>query len=200
MVEKIIRISGTAIPIPGNNIDTDTITPSGSMKSLDYTNESLGVFLFSNERKKYQNHPLNDPKYGGASIMIVGGNFACGSSRETAPQAINRHGIQAIVGESYAGIFESTCKNLGMAAVTTSPEDLSDLATNTRDNPNTVYVIDLESMTLDYNGKRIQIAMPTSSRAALIEGKWDAVEMLENNLPQIKLMPSKLPYVNGFAN
>lgn len=195
-IENIIKVSGTAIPIPGDNIDTDQITPADAMTELTY--DSVVKYLFRDARKKDSNHPLNDSRYNGASIMLVGKNFGSGSSRETAPQAIKRYGINALVGESFAAIFEGNCRALGMPAVTASPEDNRTLMELTQREPQTAYTVDLESMAINYNGRRVQIAMPEPSRIALMERRWNALEMLKVNEHKVRRVAGALPYIGGF--
>ena len=195
---KILKVSGTAIPIRGDNIDTDQITPADAMTERTFDNAVN--YLFRDARIADPNHPLNDTRYLGASIMIVNRNFGSGSSRETAPQAITRSGIKGLVGESYAAIFEGNCRALGIPAVTATTLDIEELMNYTRNYPNTKYTIDLATKTLAYGKKRVPIDMPESSRLALIEGKWDALSMLKANFRKVNEVAGKLPYMNGFTN
>lgn len=193
---KIVRILGTAIPIPGDNIDTDRITPADAM--TEPTFDKAVDYLFRDARRADPNHPLNDPRYHKASIMLVNKNFGSGSSRETAPQAIMRYGIRAIVGESYAVIFEGNCAALGIPAVTVSASDISTLMSLTQDTPQTVFRLDLEAKTLSYNGTTIPVELPESTRIALMTGRWNALEMLKANELKTRQVAQALPYMRGF--
>ncbi len=195
---KILRVSGTAIPIKGDNIDTDQITPADAMTETTFANAVN--YLFRDARKADANHPLNDSRYKGSSIMIVEKNFGSGSSRETAPQAIMHYGIRAIVGESYAAIFEGNCRSLGIPAVTATSSVISELMEYTKNNPGTEYTIDLGTKTLAFGQVAVPINIPESSRLALLEGKWDALSMLKANSDKTKRVAIGLPYMNGFAN
>src|SRR5574341_990813 len=113
---KIIKISGTAVPLHGNDIDTDRIIPARYLKEVTFAR--MGEYPFFDERfdgaGRKKDHTLNDPEYRGASLLFVNKNFGCGSSREHAPQALHRFGIKAIVGESFASIFAGNWDSTGM--------------------------------------------------------------------------------------
>ncbi len=194
---KVVRISGTAIPIPGDNIDTDRITPADAM--TEPTFDRAVEYLFRDARKADTNHPLNDDRYQGASIMLVEKNFGSGSSRETAPQAIMRYGIKALVGESFAVIFAGNCTALGMPAATVSTEDIAHLMEYTRNNPKAVFELNLEAKTLSYNGIYLPVELPESTRIALMTGGWNAMEMLKANKRKINEVAGRLPYIDGYA-
>lgn len=193
---RIIEISGTAIPIPGDNIDTDQITPADAMKEPTFDNAAS--YLFRDARKKDANHPLNDPRYEGASVMFVGKNFGSGSSRETAPQAIKRYGIKALVGESFAAIFAGNCKALGIPAVTSSYDAITSLMEFTRENPNTIYTLNLGTKTLGYDGTFVPIDLPEPTRIALMQGSWNALNELKSNANQVREISGRLAYTSGF--
>src|SRR5512144_2954476 len=110
----IVTIRGRAVPVRGNDVDTDRIIPARFLKSITF--EGLERHLFADEAA----HPTADPKYAGAAIMLVNANFGCGSSREHAPQAIYRRGIRAIVGESFSEIFFGNSLALGLPCVKVS--------------------------------------------------------------------------------
>ena len=183
---KVVRISGTVIPIPGDNIDTDRITPADAM--TEPTFDRAVEYLFRDARKADRNHPFNDDRYQGASIMLVEKNFGSGSSRETAPQAIMRYGIKTLVGESFAAIF-----------ATATSEDIAHLIEYTRNNPKTVFELNLETKTLSYNGIYLPVELPESTRIALMTGGWNAMEMLKANKNKINEVAGKLPYIDGYA-
>ena len=103
-LEKITQVSGTAVYVPGSDIDTDRIIPARFMKCVTF--DGLGDYLFYDVRKNAdgsdKDHPLNAPQFKGATVLLSGVNFGCGSSREHAPQAIYRYGFRAVVAESFA--------------------------------------------------------------------------------------------------
>src|SRR5438270_10148952 len=98
-MNKITTIQGRALPLRGDDIDTDRIMPARFLVSVSF--EGLERHVFTDDRASMPAHPFNDPRYRGASILVVNANFGCGSSREHAPQGLLRFGIRAIVGESF---------------------------------------------------------------------------------------------------
>ena len=113
---KITSVSGRAVNVPGNDIDTDRIIPARFMKCVTFY--GLGEFLFhdvcKNDDGSDKPHPLNEPRFKGATILLSGANFGCGSSREHAPQAIQKYGFKAVIAENFAEIFFGNCTTLGI--------------------------------------------------------------------------------------
>ena len=200
-IVKIVKISGTAVPMRGNDIDTDRIIPARYLKEVTFAR--MGDYPFFDERYssdgKKKDHPFNDPEYSGASVLFVNKNFGCGSSREHAPQALNRFGIKVIVGESFAAIFTGNCTMMGLPTVTVSEKDIQQLIKSVEENPKTEYSIDLDSKTLTYGKITVAIDLPNTSRTALMEGSWDSTALLRANLAQVKQTAAKLPYIGNFA-
>jgi 3-isopropylmalate/(R)-2-methylmalate dehydratase small subunit len=201
-IVKIVKISGTAVPIRGNDIDTDRIIPARYLKEVSFAR--MGEYPFFDERfdssGKKKDHPFNDPEYRGASILFVNKNFGCGSSREHAPQAIYRFGIKALVGESFAAIFAGNCTMMGLPAVVVGAKEIDQLMKSVEENPRTEYHVDLATKTLSYGDIKIAIDLPETYRTALTEGSWDSTALLRANLDQVKKTAAKLPYMSGFLN
>jgi len=201
-ITKITRLTGKAIPIRGNDIDTDRIVPARYMKEVTFSR--MGEYPFYDERfdaeGRPQPHPFNDARRGGASILFVNKNFGCGSSREHAPQALYRFGIRAIVGESFGAIFAGNCIMLGMPAVTVSPGDMEELMKTAESKPEAVFTLDLESKTLHYGERAMAVDIPETTRKALVGGWWDTTAMLLGNMEKIKKVAVKLPYTRGFKD
>jgi len=201
-IVKIAKVSGSAVPIRGNDIDTDRIIPARYLKEVTFSR--MGDYPFFDERYdgagKKKDHPFNDPEYNGASVLFVNKNFGCGSSREHAPQALYRFGIKAIVGESFAAIFAGNCTIMGLPAVTVGAKEIEQLMKSVEENPRTEYSIDLESKTLSYGNHKIAIDLPETYRNALTTGSWDSTAMLRANLEQVKKTAAKLPYMTGFSS
>lgn len=199
---KIIKLAGTALPMRGNDIDTDRIIPARYLKEVTFAR--MGDYPFFDERYsadgKKKDHPFNDPEYSGASVLFVNKNFGCGSSREHAPQALNRFGIKVIVGESFAAIFAGNCTMMGVPTVTVGEKDIQALMKSVEENPKLEYTIDLESKTLTYGKNQIAIDLPETSRTALMTGVWDSTALLRANLSQVKQTAARLPYIGNFAN
>jgi 3-isopropylmalate/(R)-2-methylmalate dehydratase small subunit len=200
-IVKITKASGTAVPIRGNDIDTDRIIPARYLKEVTFAR--MGEYPFFDERfdaaGKKKDHPFNDPEYKGASLLFVNKNFGCGSSREHAPQAIYRFGIKAIVGESFAAIFAGNCTMMGLPAVVVGAKEIDQLMKSVEENPRTEYSVDLETKTLSYDNVKIAIDLPETYRTALIMGSWDSTALLRANLEQVKKTAAKLPYMSGFS-
>jgi len=200
-VVKITHVCGTAVPIRGNDIDTDRIIPARYLKEVTFGR--MGEYPFFDERfdaaGKKKDHPFNDPEYKGASILFVNKNFGCGSSREHAPQALYRFGIKAIVGESFATIFAGNCTMMGLPTVTVGAKEIARLMTSVEDNPRTEYTVDLETKTISYGNEKFTIDLPDSYRTALTQGFWDSTALLRANLEQVRKTAAKLPYMNGFS-
>ena len=199
-IVKITAISGTAVPIRGNDIDTDRIIPARYLKEPTFAR--MGDYPFFDERfdqsGKKKDHPLNDPEYRGASILFVNKNFGCGSSREHAPQALYRFGIKTIVGESFAAIFAGNCTMMGLPAVVVGPKEIDQLMKSVEESPRTEYSVDLESRTISYGNQKLSFDMPETYRTALTLGYWDSTALLRANLDQVKLTAAKLSYISGF--
>jgi len=200
---KIVRVAGRALPIRGNDIDTDRIVPARYLKEATFAR--MGEYPFFDERfdaaGKPKAHPFNDDRFKGAAILLANKNFGCGSSREHAPQALHRFGIHAIVGESFAAIFAGNCVMLGLPAVTIGEREIEALMGLAESEPQTPFILDIEKKTLSYaGGQSMPIAIPETSRRALLEGSWDSTAMLRANLGKVKAVSAKLPYMTGFKS
>lgn len=198
---KVTSVRGTAVPIRGNDIDTDRIIPARYLKEVTFAR--MGEYPFFDERFDASGnpkpHPLNDPRFKGASLLFVNKNFGCGSSREHAPQALYRYGIQAIVGESFAAIFAGNCTMMGVPAVTVSARDIEALMQAVEREPTTVFSLDLEGKTLAMGEQKTVIDLPETYRSALTGGSWDSTGLLRANLAEVRKTAAKLPYTTNFA-
>ena len=188
-IPKLTQLSGTAIPVRGNDIDTDRILPARYLKETTFAR--MGEYPFFDERfdsaGRLKPHPFNDPKYKGASLLFANKNFGCGSSREHAPQALYRFGIRAIVGESFAAIFAGNCIMLGIPAVTIALADMEALMRAIESNPQITFTLDLEAKTLFHEQERVvSFTMPETSRKALLDGAWDSTSVLRANLGKLR--------------
>jgi 3-isopropylmalate/(R)-2-methylmalate dehydratase small subunit len=194
------RVEGRAIPLPGDEIDTDRIIPARYLREITF--ETLGKYAFIDERYDEKGnpkpHPLNDPRFQGGTILLVNRNFGCGSSREHAPQSLMRMGIQAFVGESFAEIFSGNCTALGLPAVRVSHEDAMTLMARVEAAPTLVLVIDLEASSLLAGADRFSFTMPETDRRSLVTGQWDTTSVLLANRASIHAAAQRIPYVSGF--
>ena len=198
-IEKIQRLAGRGLPLPGDNIDTDRIIPARFLRAITF--EGLEQHLFEDDRKQLAaaggTHPVADGKYAGATILLVNANFGCGSSREHAPQAIRRYGIRAVVGESYSEIFFGNSVALGMPCVTADHSSLSALMQLVETNPAVALVVDLEAMRVSAGQKNFAIALPSTARESFLDGTWDATGLLLDRFEEVEAVADRLPYVNG---
>ncbi|HXH83622.1 MAG TPA: 3-isopropylmalate dehydratase small subunit [Candidatus Tectomicrobia bacterium] len=190
------QITGRGIPLPGNDIDTDRIIPARFLKAVTF--EGLGEHAFADARTQNPEHPFNSPAYQGASVLIVGQNFGCGSSREHAPQALMRWGIRAIVGGSFAEIFFGNCVMLGIPCLTASPEDIDWLQKAVARAPREPITVDVEKQEVRFGDRVIKATMPDGPRNQLVTGTWDSTAVLLEGGAAIEATAKKLPYVVGF--
>jgi 3-isopropylmalate/(R)-2-methylmalate dehydratase small subunit len=190
------RISGRGIPMPGNDIDTDRIIPARYLKSVTF--EGLEDHVFADARKQDPEHPFNQPAYQGASVLVVGLNFGCGSSREHAPEALRRWGIQGIVGGSFAEIFFGNCTALGIPCVTAGAAELEWLQRTVAREPGRELTLDLERGEVRFADRAIPIRVPEGTRQQLTSGTWNATGVLLEAGDAIERTARALPYVAGF--
>jgi 3-isopropylmalate/(R)-2-methylmalate dehydratase small subunit len=195
---SVTRVAGTGCVVRGDDIDTDRIIPARFLRCVTF--DGLGEHAFEDDRRQAKgNHPLDDARFAGASILLVGRNFGCGSSREHAPQSLMRFGFQAFVGESYAEIFFGNCVALGLPAVTLPRAELDRLMDAVELDPAQELVLDLAAGTLVSRVGTQRIAMPDGARRQLLEGSWDATAVLMEAQDAIRETAARLPYVGGFA-
>jgi 3-isopropylmalate/(R)-2-methylmalate dehydratase small subunit len=197
----IRTLTGRGLPLPGSDIDTDRIIPARFMKAVTF--DGLGEHAFHDVRfdadGKPKDHPFNDARYRGASILLVGSNFGCGSSREHAPQALMRFGIRAILGVSFAEIFAGNCLSIGVPAATLSAVDASVLMESIVGDPALEITLDLVSGAVRAGGREMRIEIPESARSQLVNGTWDGTSVLLGNLSEIAATAARLPYLRGFG-
>jgi 3-isopropylmalate/(R)-2-methylmalate dehydratase small subunit len=187
-------ISGTGIPLVGNDIDTDRIIPARFLRCVTF--DGLGEQVFADDRTALQGkHPFDLPQYQKAKILVVNANFGCGSSREHAPQAIAKWGIEAIVGESFAEIFLGNCLTMGIPCVTTSSGNIKSIQNLLQGNPDISMTLDLENLKIQCGHYSSIVKMDSGAKSMLTTGKWDTCGLLIKNIEQIKATSTKLPYV-----
>ena len=193
-------VTGPAIPVRGNDIDTDRIIPARYLKCVVF--DGLGEHAFTDDRAELRGrgevHPFDDPRFAAARILLVDRNFGCGSSREHAPQALARwgRGIQAIVGESFAEIFAGNCLALGIPCVTASPEALERLMALAERAPDTSFTLSLEECRLTPDGETaVPVQIPDGARHQLLAGTWDTTGELLEARDEAARTAARLPYV-----
>ena len=195
---KIERIAGRGCVLRGSDIDTDRIIPARYLRSVSF--DGLGEHAFEDDRIQAKgNHPLDDDRFAGSSILIVGENFGCGSSREHAPQSLMRFGFDAFVGASFAEIFAGNCTALGLPCVTLEPADLATLMDSVELDPGQEVVIDLEARTVTSRAGTMAAGIRDGTRQQLLEGSWNATSVLLEAGDAIEGAAGRLPYLGGFA-
>ena len=192
------RISGTALIIQGEDIDTDRIIPARFLKCVSF--DALGDQVFADDRLELAGeHPFDQERFKGASILIVNGNFGCGSSREHAPQALMRWGIRAVVGVSFAEIFFGNCLALGIPCASASPDQILAIQALVNDDATRHWTLDLEEMALASDQDRWDVTIDAGPRDMLLSGRWDATSQLLDNSSKVEGLMNRLPYLNNFA-
>lgn len=193
------QVSGRAVFIPGADIDTDRIIPARFMKCVTF--DGLGEFAFydvrfDSETGEKTHHPLNDPRFKGASILVAGENFGCGSSREHAPQSLRKYGFNGVIAESFAEIFFGNSTTLAMPCVIASAADVAKLRDAIEADATIVVTIDVDKLRVTTSsGLDFPVTMPDSARDALISGRWDPIQELLDNDKAIEAKARELHYV-----
>ena len=194
MVSEVKTVSGRGIPVVGNDIDTDRIIPARFLRCVTF--DGLGAEVFADDRIQAKGqHPFDLPTYQGAKILVVNNNFGCGSSREHAPQAIAKWGIQAIVSESFAEIFFGNCVAMGIPCVTATPEAVQQLQEAIAATPTLPVTINLETLRVQYGDVAVPVVIGEGVRQMMISGTWDACGQLVAQAEAVKATASRLPYV-----
>ena len=194
-LSPIKKVTGRAVPVEGDDIDTDRIIPARYMRCVTF--DGLGEFLFRDIRQtpegKSTNHPIDQAQFKGSTILVSGMNFGCGSSREHAPQAIVRAGFKAVIAGNFAEIFFGNSTTLGLPCVTAKKEDLEALTQLIKKEPSTEVQIDLENLKVSAGKLSFPVTMKASAQQGLLSGRYDAIADLLANLPKVKELAAQLP-------
>ena len=203
--ERITLVEGRALPMRGDDIDTDRIMPARFLKAVTF--DGLERHLFEDERTGsaaadrghgHGVHPFDNPHYHGATILLVNSNFGCGSSREHAPQALRRSGIRAVVGESFSEIFFGNSLMIGMPCVTATALEIRELMDRVEERPESQLRLDLSKGTCEMEGYRCAISLPPNARDAFVTGAWDTTGLLLERYDEVNGVAARLPYISGF--
>ena len=193
-MSQVTQIVGRGIPLFGDDIDTDRIIPARFLKCVTF--DGLGEHAFEDDRQQLKGeHSFDQTQYQGAEILVANRNFGCGSSREHAPQAIARWGIQALVAESFAEIFFGNCVAMGIPCVTASGEDVKALQGAIASNPQAPLTLYLTTMTVSVGNLSIPVTMGEGPRQMFLAGTWDACGQLVAQRSQIQTTAAQLPYM-----
>ncbi len=197
--EQVERVAGTGCVVRGDDIDTDRIIPARFLRAITF--DGLGEHAFEDDRLQAKgDHPFDDERFQAASVLIVGRNFGCGSSREHAPQALMRRGLRAFVGASFAEIFFGNCTALGLPCVTLSAEDTAGLMDSVELEPGQEVVVDVAARTVSSRAGTVKAAIPDGTRQQLLEGTWNATAVLLEAGDLIEATAGRIPYLNDFAS
>ncbi len=198
MTSEVKSISGSGIPLVGNDIDTDRIIPARFLKCVTF--DGLGEHAFEDDRIALNGeHPFDRKEYQNANILVVNRNFGCGSSREHAPQAIAKWGIKAIIGESFAEIFLGNCVAIGVPCITSDSRTVMRSQELIIANPQALVTVNLETMQMQCGDFSAPVSMGEGARNMFISGSWDACGQLVASSEQVKATAAKLLYINWSA-
>ena len=190
------RIEGSGLPLRGDNIDTDRIIPARFLKAITF--EGLGDHVFEDDRASMSDHPFSNPAYRQARIILANDNFGSGSSREHAPQALKRWGIDACLGESFSEIFRSNALAIGLPCVTAPPEDIARLMDLVESMPDTQLALSLSDRRVTVDGQLIVVEVDDPVREAFLTGTWDATGLLLDDFDVVRGVAARVPYIRGF--
>jgi 3-isopropylmalate/(R)-2-methylmalate dehydratase small subunit len=173
-MEPFRRVEGIVCPLDRSDVDTDQIIPKQFLKRIERT--GFGEFLFWDWRGE-EGFPLDRPEYAGASILVTGRNFGCGSSREHAPWALEDFGFRAVIAPSFADIFQNNCTKIGMVPVVLPEEDVREIMREATDNPGVSGAVDLERQVVRTpGGREVPFDFDPIVRERLLNG-WDDIAL-----------------------
>jgi len=198
--KTVTAVTGPAVPVRGNDIDTDQIVPARFLKEVTFDN--MGEYAFYDVRRDDEgtlnNHPFN--RYPNATILVVNENFGCGSSREHAPQALMRWGIDGLIGESFAEIFAGNCQALGLPTATADHETVEWIMERVEADPALELTIDIEDETVTVGDEVAEVTINDSQREALLQGIWDTTALMKSYMDEVRQTANEVPYLNEFAD
>jgi 3-isopropylmalate/(R)-2-methylmalate dehydratase small subunit len=192
----IAMVTGRGLPLRGNDLDTDRIMPARFLRAVTF--EGLERHVFEDDRAADPKHAFNDPRFTGASILVVNRNFGCGSSREHAPQGLARFGIKAIVGESFSEIFLGNAAVLGMPCFSADHASIDALQSAIERAPDLSIEANVDSGAVTAGDLRIAASLPAALRDSFLSGQWNPTAMLLEKFEAVRAVSQKLPYISGF--
>ena len=198
MAERIDRVRGRGCVLRGDDIDTDRIIPARFLRCVVF--DGLGEHAFEDDRLQAKgDHPIDDPRFAGANVLIVGRNFGCGSSREHAPQSLMRRGFRAFVGGSFAEIFAGNCTALGLPCLVLDGDDLEALMDAVDARADQIVTVDVAARSVTCDVGTFAAQIPDGTREQLLEGSWNATAVLFDAGDAIERAAARLPYVDQFS-
>ena len=182
-MDKFVKLTGVAAPLPVVNIDTDMIIPKDYLKTIKRTGLGKGLFAearYNEDGSVNETFVLNKPAYQNATILVAGDNFGCGSSREHAPWALLDFGIRCVISTSFADIFYNNCFKNGILPIVVSQDDLDKLMDDASRGSNAILTVDLEAQEITGpDGGRIGFEIDAFRRHCLLNGLDDIGLTLE---------------------
>jgi 3-isopropylmalate/(R)-2-methylmalate dehydratase small subunit len=194
----IRQIAGRALPLRGDDIDTDRIMPARFLKAVSF--EELERHLFEDDRAADPRHAFGDPRYTGASILIVNANFGCGSSREHAPQGLARAGFRAMIGRSFSEIFQGNSAMIGVPCFVAGGEEIERLQALVEAAPEVEIAADVATGVITAGSLRVEATLPPALRDGFLSGQWNPTAMLLARFDEVRAVAARLPYLTGFQN
>ena len=195
---SIKSFEGKAVYVPGDDVDTDRIIPARFMKCITF--DGLGEYLFYdvryNEDGSKKEHNLNDVRFSEATIIVSGNNFGCGSSREHAPQSLQKAGFKAVIAGSFAEIFFGNATNLGVVCVVVGNEDRKQIAELIDQNPDLTVIVDLEALKVNVGGYSFECTIKGDARKSLLDGSFDSLNELLEGKVEVDSIVSGLEYMH----
>jgi 3-isopropylmalate/(R)-2-methylmalate dehydratase small subunit len=198
--DKVVtHVSGPGVPVRGNDIDTDQIIPARFMKEVTFDN--MGDYAFYDARRdddgNLNDHAINH--YPNGEIMVVNQNFGCGSSREHAPQALMRWGIDGLIGETFAEIFAGNCQALGIPTATADHDTIEWIMEQVEADPALELTLDVEAETVTVGDETVDVTVSDAQREALLQGVWDTTALMKSYMDEVEQTANSVPYLNGFT-
>src|SRR5437588_9647529 len=180
-MQPVREVGGGMAPRDLADVDTDQIIPKQFLKRIERT--GYGPFLFYDWRAR-GNFVLDRPEYAGASVLVAGANFGCGSSREHAPWALRDYGFRAIIALSFADIFRANCYKTGLLAVTLPDSQVRHLIDLAAEDPTAEVVVDLEAQVVRGEGFSYRFEVDPFARELLLNG-LDEIALVERHDSEI---------------
>jgi len=192
----VAQVTGRGLALRGDDIDTDRIMPARFLKAVSF--EGLEHHLFEDDRAADPRHAFGDPRYAGASILIVNANFGCGSSREHAPQGLARAGFRAMIGRSFSEIFQGNSAMLGVPCFVAGGAEIERLQALVEATPEAMITVDVATGLITAGSLRVEAALPPALRDGFLSGQWNPTAMLLQDFDEVRAVAARLPYLTGF--
>jgi 3-isopropylmalate/(R)-2-methylmalate dehydratase small subunit len=192
----VAQVTGRGLALRGDDIDTDRIMPARFLKAVSF--EGLEHHLFEDDRAADPRHAFGDPRYAGASILIVNANFGCGSSREHAPQGLARAGFRAMIGRSFSEIFQGNSAMLGVPCFVAGGAEIERLQALVEATPEAMITVDVATGMITAGSLRVEAALPPALRDGFLSGQWNPTAMLLQDFDEVRAVAARLPYLTGF--